>query len=145
MRSFRKFGFSVKESGVGGILVVVPIERLEDGGEVGRRERMCVFGEVGEGWMYYVVLSTQSIRYEENATGILRYEDLISVSRLSGSSVLLWSAQMFCGMWRKTFLSLLKMVDLEYRIKIFWSSFNHFPMRKEAWICTSLRCTRLTD
>ena len=52
----RKWGFSLRESGVGGILVVVPIERRGEGGEVGRRERMCALGAVGLGWMYYLVV-----------------------------------------------------------------------------------------
>jgi len=50
----RKRGFSVRESGVGGILEVVPIESVADGGEVGRRERIWVFGRLGFGWMYCV-------------------------------------------------------------------------------------------
>jgi hypothetical protein len=37
----RNMGFSVRESGVGGILVVVPIERLSVGGLVERKVRMC--------------------------------------------------------------------------------------------------------
>jgi hypothetical protein len=54
-RRKRKWGFSVRESGVGGILEVVPIERLGEGGEVGRRERMeDVDGDVGLGWTYCV-------------------------------------------------------------------------------------------
>lgn len=52
----RKWWFSVKEAGVGGILVVVPIERFVDGGVVERRERMCDEGKVGLGWTNYVVL-----------------------------------------------------------------------------------------
>jgi hypothetical protein len=44
----------VRESGVGGILVVVPIERLREGGFVERRVRICdVDGEVGLGKTYY--------------------------------------------------------------------------------------------
>ena len=50
----RKRGFSARESGVGGILVVVPTERLRDGGFVGRRVRICdVDGEDGLGKTYY--------------------------------------------------------------------------------------------
>jgi hypothetical protein len=56
----RKFGFSVNESGVGGILVVVPMARFVDGGDFGRRERICVFGEV-VGWTY-CLLSTGSLK-----------------------------------------------------------------------------------
>ena len=37
----RNRGFSVSESGVGGIAVVVPIARSAVGGSVGRRDRMC--------------------------------------------------------------------------------------------------------
>lgn len=40
LRMERKCGFSVKESGVGGILVVVPIERYWEGGSVGKRVRI---------------------------------------------------------------------------------------------------------
>lgn len=40
MRMERKCGFSVKESGVGGILVVVPIERFWEGGSVDKRVRI---------------------------------------------------------------------------------------------------------
>jgi len=40
LRIERKCGFSVKESGVGGILVVVPIERVVEGGSVGNRVRI---------------------------------------------------------------------------------------------------------
>lgn len=36
----KKFGFSVKDWGVGGRAVVVPMEREGVGGSVGRRERM---------------------------------------------------------------------------------------------------------
>ena len=36
----RNFGFSDKESGVGGMAVVVPIARSVVGGSEGRRERM---------------------------------------------------------------------------------------------------------
>lgn len=49
----RKDGFSARELGVGGRVVVVPMARRAVGGEVGRRERMCVEGLLGEGWMYY--------------------------------------------------------------------------------------------
>ena len=48
----RKDGFSVREVGVGGMVVVVPIERFMVGGEVGRSERMCIEGLLGKGWMY---------------------------------------------------------------------------------------------
>jgi len=41
LRIERKCGFSEKESGVGGILEVVPIERFCEGGDVGRRVKMC--------------------------------------------------------------------------------------------------------
>ena len=37
----RNLGFSEKESGVGGIEVVVPRARSEEGGSEGRRDRMC--------------------------------------------------------------------------------------------------------
>lgn len=48
-----KRGFSVKESGVGGIWEVVPIERAGDGGDVRRRVRMCeVAGGFGFGKTY---------------------------------------------------------------------------------------------
>jgi hypothetical protein len=50
----RKEGVSVTEEGVGGRVVVVPRERRGVGGEVGRRERMCVLGIVGCGWMYWI-------------------------------------------------------------------------------------------
>ncbi len=49
----KNFGFSVRESGVGGILVVVPIAREGVGGWVGRRVRICDWGLVGEGKTYY--------------------------------------------------------------------------------------------
>jgi hypothetical protein len=53
LRIDRKRGFSVRESGVGGILVVVPRKRLGEGGEVGRRVRRCVVeGEEGCGKTY---------------------------------------------------------------------------------------------
>lgn len=49
----RKRGFSIKESGVGGSLEVVPIERLWEVGDDGRRVRMCEFdGDVGLGKTY---------------------------------------------------------------------------------------------
>lgn len=51
----RKRGFSVRESGVGGICVVVPRERFTEGGEVGRREsRWAVEGEDGCGKTYCI-------------------------------------------------------------------------------------------
>jgi hypothetical protein len=40
LRIERKCGFSIKESGVGGIFVVVPIERFVEGGSVGKRVRI---------------------------------------------------------------------------------------------------------
>lgn len=46
-----KWGFSVRESGVGGIVGVVPIARSGLGGVVGRRVRMWVAGCVGWGNM----------------------------------------------------------------------------------------------
>jgi hypothetical protein len=50
----RKCGFSVKESGVGGSLFVIPIERVWEGGSVGRRVRICeVVGEGGLGKAYW--------------------------------------------------------------------------------------------
>jgi hypothetical protein len=50
----RKCGFSVKESGVGGILVVVPIERFWEGGSVDKRVRIWEFvGGDGLGKMYW--------------------------------------------------------------------------------------------
>jgi hypothetical protein len=49
----RKCGFSVKESGVGGIAVVVPIASLWEGGSVGRRLRVYEFDvDVGLGKTY---------------------------------------------------------------------------------------------
>ena len=47
-----KEGFSVKEEGVGGRVVVVPIERRGVRGVVGRRERIWDCGWVGCWWMY---------------------------------------------------------------------------------------------
>lgn len=44
----RNWGFSVKEEGVGGRVVVVPMAREGVGGEVRRRVRMCMDGF--EGW-----------------------------------------------------------------------------------------------
>lgn len=41
LRMERKCGFSEKESGVGGTLEVVPIESFCEGGDVGRRVKMC--------------------------------------------------------------------------------------------------------
>lgn len=41
----RKVGFSVRESGVGGRAVVVPMAREGVGGVVGRRVRMWAVGE----------------------------------------------------------------------------------------------------
>jgi len=38
----RNLGFSLKVEGVGGRVVVVPMERERVGGSVGRRVRMCV-------------------------------------------------------------------------------------------------------
>jgi hypothetical protein len=53
LRIDRKCGFSVKESGVGGSFVVVPIERVLEGGSVGKRVRIWdVDGEDGFGKMY---------------------------------------------------------------------------------------------
>jgi hypothetical protein len=50
----RKRGFSVRESGVGGIFVVVPTESLWEGGSVGRRVRICeVVGDDGLGKTYW--------------------------------------------------------------------------------------------
>ena len=51
-RMGRKEGFSVKEDGVGGRDVVVPIAREGFGGVVGRRDKVWVEGERGEEWMY---------------------------------------------------------------------------------------------
>ncbi len=52
-RMERKCGFSVKESGVGGIAVVVPIASLWEGGSVGRRLRVYEFDvDVGLGKTY---------------------------------------------------------------------------------------------
>lgn len=49
----RKRGFSVRESGVGGILEVVPMDRDWEVGDVGRRVRMCeVDGDIGFGKTY---------------------------------------------------------------------------------------------
>lgn len=48
-----KRGFSIREEGVGGRAVVLPMERLGEGGEVGRRVRRCVVeGEEGCGKAY---------------------------------------------------------------------------------------------
>jgi len=58
-RTSRKCGFSVKVSGVGGRVVVVPIARWVFGGEVGRRVRMDVLLLLlveGEGKMYWVLV-----------------------------------------------------------------------------------------
>jgi hypothetical protein len=53
-RMERKRGFSVRESGVGGSWVVVPIARPADGDSVGRRVRIWDFeGEAGLGKTYY--------------------------------------------------------------------------------------------
>lgn len=52
-------GFSVRESGVGGMAAVVPRARRGLGGVVGRRERMCVEGEEGEGWIYCCLVSVE--------------------------------------------------------------------------------------
>lgn len=49
----RKCGFSVTEAGLGGRAVLVPITRLGFGGEVGRRDRVCVVGLEGVGRMYF--------------------------------------------------------------------------------------------
>ena len=50
LRIVRKCGFSVKESGVGGTFVVVPIERVCEGGSTGSSVRICeVVGEEGLG------------------------------------------------------------------------------------------------
>jgi hypothetical protein len=48
----RNEGVSVRVEGVGGRVVVVPMERWGVGGEVARRERMWIWGLCGEGWMY---------------------------------------------------------------------------------------------
>jgi hypothetical protein len=54
LRIVRKCGFSVKESGVGGTFVVVPIERVCEGGSMGSRVRICeVVGEEGLGKTNY--------------------------------------------------------------------------------------------
>ena len=37
---------------MGGMAVVVPMARFCDGGEEGRRERVCVSGDGRLGWMY---------------------------------------------------------------------------------------------
>ena len=52
-RMLRKWGFEEKESGVGGSLEVVPIDRFWEGGEVGRSVRMCEDGWEGFGKTYY--------------------------------------------------------------------------------------------
>lgn len=56
------FGFSVTESGVGGIEVVVPIASSGVGGLVGRRERMCdVPREEELGKTYYEAVSRTNV------------------------------------------------------------------------------------
>ena len=52
----RNFGFSTKESGVGGILSAVPTASSGFGGEVGRRVRRWLF-ERGSGKTYYFSVS----------------------------------------------------------------------------------------
>jgi hypothetical protein len=44
-----KLGFVVKRVGSGGIVLVWPILREGDGGDVGRKERMCPAGFEGFG------------------------------------------------------------------------------------------------
>lgn len=60
-RIFRKAGFSVKESGVGGMTEVVPMARdgllSWRGGASGRRDRACWFNDLGSGCMYYVYVN----------------------------------------------------------------------------------------
>jgi len=51
-RTSRKWGFSVKVSGVGGTAVVLPIARSMFGGEVGRRVKIDVLVLEEEGKMY---------------------------------------------------------------------------------------------
>jgi hypothetical protein len=51
-RRYKKCGFSVVDEGVGGRDVVAAMERVGDGGLVGRRERICVEGVCGWGWTY---------------------------------------------------------------------------------------------
>lgn len=41
----RKCEFSVREVGVGGMEVVVPILSRAFGGDVSRRDKVCVFGD----------------------------------------------------------------------------------------------------
>ena len=50
-RMSRNFGFSVRESGVGGILVVAPIAREAFTGSSGSRERMLL---LPLGWTYCI-------------------------------------------------------------------------------------------
>jgi hypothetical protein len=50
----RKCGFSVRESGVGGSFVVVPIDKVWEGGSVGKRARIWeVIGDDGLGKTYW--------------------------------------------------------------------------------------------
>ena len=51
-------GFSVRESGVGGSLVVVPSARDGVGGVVGRRVRRCECALLGEGKTCWKVLAS---------------------------------------------------------------------------------------
>lgn len=53
LRMERNLGLGSREEGVGGRALVVPIERLGEGGVVGRKVRMCdVVGEDGLGKTY---------------------------------------------------------------------------------------------
>lgn len=52
-RIFKKLGFSLRESGVGGSRLVVPIERVGLGGVVGRRVRIWLFMVRGSGKTYW--------------------------------------------------------------------------------------------
>lgn len=64
----KKSGFSLNDSGVGGLAVEVPIARDGVGGVVGRKERRYDFGvDWGWSWMYCNVLL---IEYNRLKTGI---------------------------------------------------------------------------
>ena len=49
----KKLRFSMRESGVGGSFVVVPIASWAFGGDLGRRVRMWLFMEVESGKTYW--------------------------------------------------------------------------------------------
>jgi hypothetical protein len=55
---FKNWGFSVKESGVGGSLLVVPMANWGFGGEVGRRERIWLLMERSSRCKYLQEIST---------------------------------------------------------------------------------------